>query len=168
MNISDAKRFEYTLSLFKECLGGKHEKYPYYQIIWKIENKLIVGHLLRWSDSYFPRVAKLKIDNEFNVYDDILPIDDSHQDVFPRDLRNQWFDKYQTDWGGIDQLYLNPEALLLECINFVSSNKFAEITDIQPLMYDVSYLQNSVKLDFLKLDVDCQIEPVSLIQSSQN
>ena len=170
MNISDAKRFEYTLSLFKEYLSSKYGKdYPEYQIIWKVNNDLISGNLLRWSSSdFFPRVVQLKVDNEFNVYDDILLTDDNHQDKFPRDMRNRWFDKYQKDWSSPEQIYLNPVVLLMESIKFIKSNDFVTISDTQPIMYGVKYLSNQITLDFLKLDTDCDIKPVSLIEVSKS
>lgn len=169
MNLSDAQRFEYTLNLFKEYLSSKRSKnYPDYQIVWKLDNELVVGHLLRWSSSNRSVLVKLKIDNGLEVYDDILPTDDAHKNSFPRDLRERWFDKYQTNWGIPEQIYLNPVALLTESIKFIQSQNFNEIADIQPVMYNVKYLQSSLKLDFLKLDSDCSLEPVSLIQLSQN
>ena len=169
MNISDAKRFEYTVHLFKEYLSSRCRKdYPSYQIVWKMNNSLVTGHLLRWNKSNFPSVVKLKVGDEFAVYDEILPLDDDHQDEFPRDMRNCWYDKYQTHWGVPEPIYLNPVALLLESRKFVSSNNFNEIADDQSILYDVNYLQNSVKLAFLKLDDDTNIEPVSLIKLSQN
>lgn len=48
MNISDAKRLEYTLSLFREYLTAKRRQdYPKYKIVWNYEGQLVTGDLLK-------------------------------------------------------------------------------------------------------------------------
>lgn len=168
MNISDAKCLEYTLSLFKEYLSNKlQEDVPTYDIVWSLNNQLISGKLLRWDASHRLPV-KTYVTKEFEPINDPLSIDKKHKDLFPRNIRQAWFDKYEDDWFLPSRLYKNKEMLLIESINFVSGLRSKQIKDIQNRMINVHYLQSNTYLPFLLLKPETELYPVSLIEVSKN
>lgn len=166
MNISDAKRLEYSLSLFREYLTIKRRQdYPEYKIVWDYKGQLVTGNLLKWSTTSFPYLVRSKVTSDFEVYEERLSIDDEHKDVFPRNVRETWFDKFSNQWTSLDDLYSNPEILLQESIKFVNSLNLDDIDQLQYQMLNVNYLYNKLRLKFVLLDPNCDLEPISLISS---
>lgn len=166
MNISDAKRLEYTLSFFREYLTAKRRQdYPKYKIIWNYEGQLVTGDLLKWSTTPFPYLVRPKMTSDFEVYEERLSIDDEHKNVFPRNVREAWFDKFSNQWTSLDDLYSNPEVLLQESIKFVNSLNLDDIDQPQYQMLNVNYLYNKLHLKFVLLAPNCDLAPISLISS---
>lgn len=169
MNLSDAKYLEYSLAVFRECLmNSAKNDYSEYKIVWKYNEHLITGNVVRWnSPNYgFPHPVNLKLALEFEPYDEILPLDNSSK--FPRNIREAWFDKYQGQFSVPAKLYLTPEALLPEMINFIESLDLEPIDNLKTQMYNVNFLDNDVHLDFMLLDTNSELIPVSLVKVSEN
>lgn len=173
MNLNDAKCLEYTISLFREYIMDKARnqrqqfEIPTYRLVWKMNGSLVSGDLLVWSKrQHLPVINKVTPD--FQIYEDLLSFQNNDKTKFPSNVRDAWFKEYAGPFKNPLNLYKNSALLLTNAISFVDGLKNKQLESINPVMFNVHYLENDANLDFLMLDSDIDLQPVSLISVSGN
>lgn len=166
MNLIEAKYLEYTINVFfKECLERKGITSPTYKILWKHTDKLFFANTLNVDDNY--TVLASKLDTDLTTYHKRL--NDSDSDNFPFDIRKIVYDKYFNDIHARPiSLYKTPLLLLAEAISLVNSLKEFRIDNPEYRLLNVSYLDSKIELPFMLVNKDFELEPVSLIEVSEN
>lgn len=165
MKLTEAKYLEYSINVFKEFFEERESaKMPTYKILWKRNNKLFFADTLKFDEDYY--VLKPHIHSDLSTTNNRINVDTP--DSFPADIRRVCFDNYLNKPDSHpDNLYKHPYALLKEMINFVNTIE-KNIDDPEYRLLNVSYLGTDIKIPFLLVEKDFELEPVSLIKVSKN
>lgn len=165
MKLTEAKYLEYSINVFKEFFEErKSAKMPTYKILWKRNNKLFFADTLNFDEDYY--VLKPHIHSDLSTTNNRINVDTP--DSFPADIRRVCFDNYLNKPDSHpDSLYKHPYALLREMISLV--NKIDKnIDDPEYRLLNVSYLDSDIELPFMLVNKKIELEPVSLIEVSEN
>lgn len=173
MNLNDAKCLEYTISLFREFLvdysrnQGRQNNLPTYRLVWRMNGSLVSGDLLVWSTEHGLPIVH-EVTSNFQIVENLLSFQSNDTSKFPSNVRDAWFKRYTGPFNNPMNLYKKPALLLQNSINFVNGLENKQLQTVNPIMHNVHYLENNAKLEFLMLDPNIDLQPVSLISISEN
>lgn len=153
MNMAQMETFQYVLQHANQLVDKK------YQLIFLYNGDLCTGNFYKAVGSEIQWLNRYQRENGFIAYND-LPIKDRHM-------------VYQAEYGPalseFDQIYLGatninrPEVLFTLIKNFVSEQPVGDSTS--NYIYDLKSLTTGIKLDFIEINSDDQLSPVSLFSN---
>lgn len=168
MSIQTAKYLEYSIFMVHEIAGMSNS--AFYKVIWKTEDGvLIAGNFFDWQNNK-PAITWLNSTFEENI--------DRTNVVAPysfQDFRAKFFNQFP-NFGNWESFYEHPADLLYNLSSFVQK-LHPEMTlkghpkrnfDGPVKLNNVEILESNRKLDFLLLDPEEKVQPVSLISASKN
>lgn len=161
-----AKYFDFSIHLAHEFAKnkGKDNNINKYQVVWLINNKLVAADAFIYQKDA-PII--IETDSEWALTETNMYWGNSNED-FPTNVRIPFFKKFDVPFSSFTELYQNSSLLFGEISSFVKELKIPDTANTNNIFYNVKFLGNDINLEFLQLDENVKITPVSLIKVSEN